>query len=67
MRTKIDLDEKLIERAVELTGVKERGALVRMALEGLIARESGRRLARLKGTLPDLIAPERTAGYPESE
>jgi hypothetical protein len=45
---------ELIERARELTGVKERNALVRVGLEALIAREAARRLARLGGTEPRL-------------
>jgi Arc/MetJ family transcription regulator len=50
MRTTINIDPELLESASELTGVKEKTALVRMALESLIAREAGRRLARLGGT-----------------
>ena len=50
MRTTINIDPELLESASELTGVKEKTALVRMALESLIAREAGRRLARLGRT-----------------
>ncbi len=54
MRTTMNVDDELIERAQELTGIKERNTLVRMGLEALIAREAARRLARLGGTMPDL-------------
>jgi len=54
MRTTMNLDDALIERAQELTGIKERNTLVRMGLEALIQRESGRRLAKLGGTDPDI-------------
>jgi Arc/MetJ family transcription regulator len=54
MRTTVTLDEDLLKRAQELTGVTERSQLVRDALTALIARESARRLARLGGTEPDL-------------
>lgn len=60
MRTTMNLDDELIARAQELTGVKERNTLVRMALESLIAREAARRLALLGGTMPKLKdAPRR--------
>lgn len=50
MRTTINIDDRILGKASELTGVKEKTALVRMGLESLIARESARRLARLGGT-----------------
>lgn len=53
MRTTINLDDDLIAKATEYTGVKERSVLVRMGLESLIAREAQRRLAALKGSMPD--------------
>jgi len=48
------LDESLVNRARELTGIKEKTALVHLALETLIAREAARRLAALGGTEDDL-------------
>jgi Arc/MetJ family transcription regulator len=54
MRTTINIDDKILGRAFELTGIREKTALVRMGLEALIARESARRLARLGGTAKDL-------------
>jgi len=62
MRTTINLDDGLVERARELCGISEKTALVRRGLEALIALESARRLARLGGTerhLTDL--PRRRA------
>lgn len=50
MRTTLNIDEAMITRAAELTGVREKTALVRMGLEALIARESAARLAALGGT-----------------
>ncbi len=50
----MNVDDELIERARELTGVKERNALVLVGLKALIAREAARRLARLGGTKPQL-------------
>ena len=54
MRTTINLDEALLERAQSLSGVHERSALLREALTALIQRESARRLARLGGSEPEL-------------
>lgn len=54
MRTTLNLDEALLEEAQRLTGLTEKTALVRAALEALIERESARRLARLAGSEPAL-------------
>ena len=55
MRTTLIIDEALLQRARELTGIEEKTALVRAGLEALIARESGKRLAALGGTQPKLL------------
>jgi hypothetical protein len=54
MRTTLILDEKLFDRARQLTGIQEKTALVRAGLEALIVREAGKRLAALGGTQPKL-------------
>ncbi|HEY1414583.1 MAG TPA: type II toxin-antitoxin system VapB family antitoxin [Caulobacteraceae bacterium] len=59
MRTTLALDDELVETAQAYTGVKEKSVLVREALKALIERESARRLARLGGSEPRLIAPPR--------
>ena len=48
------LDEDLMHRAQELTGIREKTALVRAGLQALIAREAGKRLAALGGSEPKL-------------
>jgi len=50
MRTTLNLDDALVERARELTGIREKTALVHAGLEALIGRASARRLAALGGT-----------------
>jgi Arc/MetJ family transcription regulator len=50
MRTTLNIDDALLGRATELTGLGEKTAVVRAGLEALIARESARRLAGLGGT-----------------
>lgn len=59
MRTTLNIDEHLLEKAAQLTGVSEKSALVRSGLEALIALESARRLARLGGTEKDLRSTPR--------
>lgn len=59
MRTTIALDDELVARAQEYTGIKEKSALVNEALKSLVAREAARRLAKLGGTQPDAQAPPR--------
>ncbi len=46
----MNINDGILQKAAKLTGVKEKTALVKMGLEALIARESGRRLAELGGT-----------------
>ncbi len=50
MRTTLNVDDALIEKAAKLTGTTEKTKLVRRGLEALIALESARRLAALGGT-----------------
>jgi Arc/MetJ family transcription regulator len=59
MRTTLALDDDLVAKAQEFTGLKEKSSLVREALKALIERESARRLARLGGSEPQLKAPPR--------
>lgn len=47
------LDDDLVRKAQEFTGVEEKAALIREALKALIERESARRLAALGGTMPE--------------
>lgn len=59
MRSTINLDDNLMERARFLTGTKETAALVRQALETLVRVESGKRLLALGGSMPDAKAAPR--------
>lgn len=63
MRSTIDLDDKLVERARSLTGTKEIAALVHQALETLVRVESGKQLIALGGSMPEAkITPRRRNG-----
>jgi hypothetical protein len=48
-----------MEKAADLTGIKEKTALVRLGLEALVASESAKRLARLGGTEKELQSISR--------
>ena len=50
MRTTVTIDDELLAKAAELTGVRENTALLRQGLQTLIRVESARRLAALGGT-----------------
>jgi Arc/MetJ family transcription regulator len=59
MRTTLNIDDQILEKASRLTGIKEKTALVRLGLEVLIARESAKRLANLGGTEKNLLSIPR--------
>ena len=54
MRATVALDDDLLEKAQELTGLTERSALLRAGLKALIHLEASRRLAAAGGTEPNL-------------
>lgn len=54
MRTTLNIDDKVLQKAAEMTGVTEKTALVRMGLEALVSLESAKRLALLGGSEKDL-------------
>jgi len=62
MRTTLNIEDDLIEKAIKMTGIKEKTALVKLGLEALIARESARRLAKLGGTQKQLQEIPRRKG-----
>jgi Arc/MetJ family transcription regulator len=66
MRSTLNIDDRLLEEAMRLTGIKEKTALIRAGLEALIAREIGRRLAALGGTQPDFEAATRQRAHTAS-
>jgi Arc/MetJ family transcription regulator len=50
MRTTLIIDDALLARAQELSGLREKTAVLHAGLQALIARENARRLAALGGT-----------------
>jgi len=60
MRTTINIADKILARAQELSNIKEKTKLVNMALEALIEKCAAIRLAKLGGTEKKLqSAPRR--------
>ena len=59
MRTTLNLDDKLIAEAAKLTGIGDKTELIHEALRALLAREAGRRLIALGGTMPEAWTPNR--------
>jgi len=62
VRTTLNIEDNLIERASKMTGIKEKTALVKLGLEALIARESARRLSKMGGTQKQLQEIPRRKG-----
>ncbi len=54
MKTTINIDDDLIEKATSLTGIKEKTKLIKLGLKSLIALESAKRLAKLGATEKEL-------------
>ena len=59
MRTTLNIEDELLEKASKLTGIKEKTSLVKLGLEALITRESSKSLAKLCGTEKELTAIPR--------
>jgi len=59
MRTTLNIEDELLDKAAKLTGIEKKTLLVRLGLEALIARESGNRLAKLGGTEKRLVRIRR--------
>ena len=54
MKTTITIDDALLKRAEDLTGITDKTDLAREGLRALIERESARKLAKLGGSQPQL-------------
>ena len=55
----MDQDDKLIAEAAKLLGIGDKTELIHEALRALLAREAGRRLIALGGTMPEAWTPKR--------
>ena len=59
MRTTVTIDDDLMTKAQEITGIEEKSALLNEALRRMIQREAAMRLARLGGRDPNATAAPR--------
>ncbi len=66
MRSTLNIDEELLNKATQYTGIKEKTKLVNMGLECLVRQEAARRLAALGGSAPDFQVAERQSRYSAS-
>jgi Arc/MetJ family transcription regulator len=57
VRTTITIDDELLKDAQEFSGIKEKSAVINEALRWFVAREAGKRLAKLGGSAPDFDVP----------
>ncbi len=65
MRLTVVLDDELLEKAMNYSGLRQKSVLIREAFKALIEREAARRLARLGGSEPDLVAVPRRRSAPK--
>jgi Bacterial antitoxin of type II TA system, VapB len=59
MRNMQIVDDKLLDQAQKLSGLRQRAAVLNAGLQALIARENARRLIALGGTQRDIKASPR--------
>jgi Arc/MetJ family transcription regulator len=62
MRTTLNIEDALMDKASKMMSIKEKTTLVKLGLEALIARESAGRLARLGGAQKQLKTIPRRRG-----
>lgn len=58
MRTTLNIDDEVLKKASNLTGIREKTSLVLLGLKALISQASNRRLADL-GAMDKFIRPIR--------
>jgi len=64
MRTTLNIDETLLNKASKLTGIQEKTSLVHLGLEALIAKQAALRLAQLGGSEKRIHRPRRRRSAP---
>lgn len=64
MEATVVLEDELVSRAGEYTGLTDPTALLREALKALIEREAARKMARLGGSQPNLKPIPRRRSKP---
>lgn len=64
MRTTLEIDPSLLDDAMAASGAPTKTAAVRLGLEALVDKAARRRLAALRGRLPEIQAPPRRRPAP---
>ena len=59
MRTTVTIDDELLAKAMEFSGINERSALLKEAFKALVDRETARRSRRLLGAAASGSSTER--------
>jgi len=59
MRTTIEIDRDLLEEAVRVTGAATKSVAVRLGLKALVDEAARRRLAALRGKVPEVEVASR--------
>jgi len=59
MRTTLEIDRELLAEAIRVTDAPSKTAAVRLGLEALVDQAARRRLAALRGRIPEAEAPRR--------
>ncbi len=59
MRTTVIIKDEVLKTATELTGIREKTALLHAGLEALIEKKARERLIALGGSAPDFKAGRR--------
>lgn len=62
MKTTLNISDELIAKAMQLSKIKEKTALVNEALRLLVEKYARERLAKLGGSDPEARAPTRRKG-----
>ena len=55
MRTTLNIDDQILEKASKLTGIKEKTRLLHEGLKTLIEKESAKRLTKFAGSSPKIL------------
>lgn len=66
MRTTVTLDDELVRKAQDYSGIEEKSLLVNAALKMMIEWEASRRAAALGGTMPGFKAAPRKRPWVEA-
>jgi|GEM_PF-681876 len=59
VRTTITIDDDLVAKAAEFSGIADKSKLINFTLDAYIRKMAAKRLAALGGTMPDFDVPGR--------